>query len=192
MLPLLLMVLSALCYSWVLPLLILSGGTGSLFLWNLIYRMGGCAGGILVLWASGLRAPLPGLSREGFRSLGRLSFWLAFMSFLNFTVLSWATRLAGPALASVVHSVWPLFFILLMGRFMGGRYDRPGLRTLGLVLLSFLGVVLVVQSRDGIGAPMALSTLLAVILQLLRACVVPAGAGGPGWVWRAARRASAR
>lgn len=81
----------------------------------------------------------------------RWDFPLLCLPYFGYTAFAWSATLVDVSLTTVIVESWPLFYVPLAERLLRqqGRYLRPTLFRMVLVLLAFGGFVMVVSSHTG-------------------------------------------
>ena len=190
------MLASVLLYSFVPLLLLLVGGDEYPFLFNGVYRLGGavCGWGYL-FWRFRFLLVEAESSRVLAKRVFAWSYLPCLLPFYGFTALALSAGYVDLALTAILKGLWPLFFIVFVGRALraaggGRRFLDAGL--VGLALVGFLGFVLVSVGQEGlsVGAGGGLAFLgegpfvLGVLLGLLAALFDASTAYNYRWAWR--------
>lgn len=148
-----LMLCGCLCYSWVPAAIVVAGGDIAPLSFNCLYRTGGFLGGVALLaflWRRGfLRADVWEAMRDGTRPVD----WLMInVQFYGFTAFAWSASYVDAAVTAMVYEMWPMLFMLMMGRVLGRMrwFSQLSPREVVQAGVCFTGVAMVVASERGL------------------------------------------
>ena len=181
-----LMLLSALCYSFIPLMLVYFGGGDAPFLFNAIYRFGGVIGAVLFLGVR-YRDLLFDCQVVAFvrGAVFHPRFLWVIIPYFSFTAFAWSIRYIDVALTTIMQEIWPVFFILLTDRLLRreGRFDPPTVGQLFLVLVGFGGFSFVVFSQAGFSGALGDNAWIGVLLALAAALMASATSYNYRWAY---------